>query len=212
MDLLGRKRMDKEKVYGVLLPIAKDIAKQKEGALFVIGPKRKFKRNYELMFPQMVGKHMLNEPGVGKVLMKLATLDGAILVSNHGEILAYGAKLKRSKPVTGHGTRHAAACGITSHIKESTAVLVSEESNWVKVFKEGNIILETDYKESPSSLNNKVISFLSEGDTALLTAGGISAALLGGPAVAPIMIAGGTYLAIKTATGIIKKNWNERFK
>ncbi len=212
MSLLGRKRMDKDEVYRVLLPIAKDIAKQKEGALFVIGPKRKFKRNYELMFPQIVGKHMLNDPGVGKVLLKLATLDGAVLISNNGEIFAYGAKLKRSKPVTGHGTRHAAASGITSHVKDSTAVLVSEESNWVKVFKEGNVILETDYKESPGSLNSKVISFLSEGDTALLTAGGISAALLGGPAVAPIMIAGGTYLAIKTATGIIKKNWNDRFR
>ncbi len=212
MDILGRKKMDKDEVYRVLLPIAKEIAKQKEGALFVIGPTRKFKRNYELMFPQMVGKHILNDAGVEKVLVKLATLDGAILISNAGELLAYGAKLKRSKPVTGHGTRHAAASGITSHISDSTAILVSEESNWVKVFKSGSVILETDSKESPSSLNSKMISFLSEGDTALLTAGGISAALLGGPAVAPIMIAGGTYLAIKTATGIIKKNWNERFK
>jgi len=46
----------------------------------------------------------------------------------------------------------------------------------------------------------------------LLTAGGISAAILGGAAIAPIMIAGGTYLAIKTATGIIRKNWNDRRK
>ncbi len=208
--MIFKKKVDKHDVYEILLPIAKEVAKQKEGALFVIGPKKKLKKNYEVMFPQLFTDHRLNEAGIDKVLLKLATLDGAVLISHRGEIIAYGAKLKRSKPVRGCGTRHAAASGITHHVEDSTAVLVSEESNLVKVFKEGNIILEMDSKELPRSLDQKVISFLSDGDTVLLTAGGISAALLGGAAFAPIMIAGGTYFALKTATGIIRKNWNDR--
>jgi len=203
-------KMNKDEVYKILLPIAKEIARQKEGALFVIGPKNKFKKKYEPLFPQILNKHRLNDPGMDKVLIKLAAIDGAVLISNDGEILAFGAKLKGSKPVRGYGTRHAAASGITHKVPDSTAVLVSEEVNWVKVFKEGNIILETDSEDTPKSLERSMISFLNDGDTALLTAGGISAAILGGAAVAPIMVVGGTYLAIKTATGLIKKNWSER--
>lgn len=206
------KRMNTQEVYKSLLPIAKEIARMKEGALFVIGPKRKFKRNYELMFPQLLSRHSLKDEGIEKVLIKLATLDGAVLISSNGEIIAYGAKLKRSKPLAGFGTRHAAAAGITTHIPDATAILVSEEVNWVKIFKEGNIILETDAEDTPKSLEHKMISFLSEGDTALLTAGGLSAAILGGAAVAPIMVVGGTYLALKTATGIIRKNFFSKKK
>lgn len=205
-------KMNKDEVYKILLPIAKEIARQKEGALFVIGPKNKFRKKYEPLFPQILNKHKLNDPGMDKVLIKLAAIDGAVLISNAGEILAFGAKLKGSKPVRGYGTRHAAASGITHKVQGSTAVLVSEEVNWVKVFKEGNIILETDSEDTPKSLERSMISFLNDGDTALLTAGGISAAILGGAAVAPIMVVGGTYLAIKTATGLIKKNWTERKK
>jgi len=204
------KKMDRNEVYKILLPIAKEIARQKEGALFVIGPKNKFRRKYETMFPQLITKKKLNEAGMEKVLFKLATLDGAVLISNNGEVMAYGAKIKKSRPLAGYGTRHAAASGITTFMPDSTAILVSEEVNWIKVFKEGNIILEMDSEDAPRSLDNRVISFLTDGDTALLTAGGISAAILGGAAVAPIMIVGGTYLAIKTATGLIKKNWNKR--
>lgn len=200
--------MDKHKVYEEVLHIAKQIARTKEGALFLLADEKKLKNTYDLLFPQLLTSHSLKEQGMNKVIEKLATLDGAVLVSYSGNIIAFGAKIKKSKPVPGYGTKHAAASGITEHIKNSTAILVSEESNWIKVFQEGKIVLEMDSEDNPKSLEDKIISFLSEGDTALLTAGGISAAILGGAAVAPIMIVGGTYLAIKTATGFIKKNWN----
>jgi len=210
--MMPLKKMDTQEVYKVILPIAKEIARKKEGALFVIGPKSKLKRKYDILFPQLVSRAKINEQGMHKVLVKLATLDGAVLISDDGELLAYGAKVKGSKAVPGFGTRHAAASGITHHVEDSTAILVSEEVNWVKVFKQGSIILETDSEDNPRSLENRIISFLTDGDTALLTAGGVSAAILGGAAVAPIMIVGGTYLAIKTATGIIKRNWSDRRK
>lgn len=209
MSIFSR-TLSKEKVYEIILPVAKQIARSKEGALFIIGPSNKFKKLYEPLFPQVLDKVNLKQAGMGKVLEKLATLDGAVIISNTGDLIAYGVKLKKSIPVPGYGTKHAAAAGMTTHVPDSIAVLVSEEINWVKVFKEGKIILEMDSEENPKSMENKIISFLSEGDTALLTAAGISAAILGGAAVAPIMIAGGTYLAIKTATGIIRKNWKRK--
>lgn len=204
--------MDKFKVYETVMRVAKKIAREKEGALFVIAPKNSFKRNYEFLFPQVINKKNIRTKGMERVLEKLATLDGAVLISDRGELVAYGVKLKHSRAFPGYGTRHAAASGITIRIPESKAILVSEEVNWIKVFKDGAIILETDAEDNPKYIEHKVISFLSDRDTALLTAGGISAALLGAPAIASIMVVGGTYLAIKTATGIIKKNIDTLYK
>ncbi len=194
-------------MYDKLLLISKVLARSKDGALFIIGPRDKFKGAYDPLFPQILTQHTLDEEGIEKVIEKLATLDGAVLISDNGEIIAYGAKIKESRAVPGYGTKHAAAAGITLKIKDSTAILVSEEVNWIKVFQDGAIVLEMDAEANPKSLNEKIVSFLSEHDTALLTAGGLSAAILGSAAVAPVMVVGGTYLAIKTATGFIKKNW-----
>ena len=197
------KKVEK-KVHDAVLDIAKEMAKKREGALFVIGPKNKFKKLYEPLFPQSRIKHKVYYKGMDEFLTKLATLDGAVIISNRGNILAYGSRLKRSRAVKGFGTKHAAAAGITGAIPGSTAILVSEEVNWIKVFKDGKIVLEMDpVAETSRSLNNKIISFLTDNDTALLTAAGASAALIG---FSPVLVIGGTYLAVKTATGIISKS------
>ncbi|MFH0752526.1 MAG: DNA integrity scanning protein DisA nucleotide-binding domain protein [archaeon] len=167
--MILKKKLDMREIYDILLPIAKNIAKSKEGALFIVGSKHKLKRKYELMFPQLVRNYQLTEPGIEKVLVKLATLDGAVVISDAGEILAYGAKLKKSKPLKGFGTKHAAASGTTHQVPDSTAILVSEESNWVKVLKGGEIILEMNGEEYPKAVDQKVLSFLIDKDTALLT-------------------------------------------
>lgn len=168
--------MDIKEIYEHLLPIAREIANNKKGAMFVIGPRRKLRKNHELMFPAMVEGYSLNEPGMEKVLLKLATLDGAVMVSDSGEVLAYGAKVKRSKPLRGFGTRHAAAHGITQHIKEAITILVSEESNFVKIFRDGEIVLEMKGEEFPKSVDQKIFSYLINKDTALLTDENVSVA------------------------------------
>lgn len=65
--------------------------------------------------------------------------------------------------------------------------------------------MEMDPKtmEKSSTLKHSIASFLSDKNTALLTAAGISAAILG---LAPTLVIGGTYLTVKTATGIIRKH------
>lgn len=195
----------KAEVYDVLIDLSKDLAKHKLGALFVIAENSKLNKDlYESLYPQIITDHTIFEKGAKTLIMKLAELDGAFLISNEGRIIAFGARIKKSKALPGYGTKHAAATGITSHIKDSLAVLVSEESNWIKVFKNGKIVLEMDSSKTPPSLKHKVIAFLTDNDTALLATAGASAAIMG---VIPIVVVSGAYLAIKTASGIIKKNF-----
>lgn len=204
--------MKKHDVYETVISVSKDIAKKREGALFIIASPDKIKRSYKLLFPQIHKKFYINTKGSSKIIEQLAKLDGAIIISDSGLFLAYGAKITKSKPVHGHGTKHAAANGITSYLKDSTAILVSEEENLIKVFQRGKIILEMDSYENPKALKDKIISFISDGDTALLTAAGVSTAILGSAIVGPLAVVGGTYLAIKTAGGLIKKNWTSIVK
>lgn len=205
--------MKKYDVYEGVIAVAKDIAKSKEGALFLITKPSKVRGLYKPLFPQVHDKKFqITKQGSGKVLEKLATLDGAMILSEEGHLHAYGVKLAKSKPVAGHGTKHAAASGMTAHIKNSTAILVSEEDHLIRVFQDGKCILEMDDKEKPKAVQDKIISFITDGDTALLTAAGVSTAILGTAALGPLVIVGGTYLAIKTASGVIKKSWDSIIK
>lgn len=202
--------MRKKEVYKLILELAGEIAKQKKGSMFVIADEKKIKKHYELLYPKLIEGYYLNEQGINKVLEKLAALDGAVIITPAGKLIAYGAKLKKSKTIHGFGTRHATAAGITAAIKYSTAIIVSEESNLIRVFRGGTLKLEMDSQKRSRSMNEKIISFLSEGDNAILTAAGASAAILGGaailnPVVAPVIIVGGSaYLAIKAAGRVIR--------
>lgn len=197
-------KLQKEKVYELALDIAKTVARRKHsGTLIVIGPRDKFKGTYRRLYPQLLRRHYINEKGIKPVLNVLASLDGAILISDEGEIIAYGAMLRKIKTFKGFGTKHAAASGITNYIKRSTALLVSERIDWIKVFKGGKVVVEMDSAERSNKIQKDLINFLTDNDTALLTAAGVSAAIVG---FYPALILSGTYLVAKTAGGIIKKN------
>ncbi len=193
----------KEKVYNFLLEISKDLTKKKLGALFVIGPKHSFKDLYEPLYPQVVENHSIFEKGSKELILKLAELDGAFLVIDDGILVAFGARILKSRALPGYGTKHAAAVGITSNIKNSSAILVSEESHMIKIFKNGKIILEMDSSKTPPSIMHQVVGFVTDNDTALLATAGASAAIMG---FIPVVIVSGTYLAIRTASGLIKKS------
>lgn len=197
------KHKRKEEVYNFLLETAKDISKKRLGALFVIAPKGDFKRIYEVLYPQVISKNSIFQKGARELILKLAELDGAFLIGDEGTLVAFGARINHSKALKGYGTKHAAAVGITEHIKNSSAILVSEETNWIKVFKKGKIVLEMDSSKTPKSIMHKTVTFLTDNDTALLATAGASAAIMG---IIPVVIVSGTYLAIKTASGIIKKS------
>ena len=131
------KHSKKEEVYNFLLDIGKEIAKRKLGALFVIASKGNFKGIYEPLYPQVIESHKIFEKGAKELILKLAELDGAFLIHEDGTLVVFGARILKSKALPGYGTKHAAATGITEHIKNSIAILVSEENHWIKIFPMG---------------------------------------------------------------------------
>lgn len=197
------KSRKKEEIYNFLLETSKEITRKKLGALFVIAPKSEFKGIYEPLYPQVISSHNIFEKGAKELLLKLAELDGAFLIGDDGTLVAFGARIKKSQAMPGFGTKHAAASGITSHLNNSSAILISEETGWIKVFKKGKQILEMDSSKTPPPVMHKVVTFITDNDTALLATAGVSAAIMG---FIPVVVVSGTYLAIKTASGIIKKS------
>jgi diadenylate cyclase len=196
----------KSEVMRVILNISKSLAKQNEGALFIIADREKIAGNYRLHYPPLQFGGNLLSKGMDAVVEKLATLDGAVILTPDGELIAYGSRILKSETLLGFGTRHAAARGITIFDDSFTAVLVSEESNWIKVFQRGDVVLETDAVEIEPSTLEKVSRFLASHDMALLASAGIAAATVGAPAV---LIVGGAYMIVRTAgqaiSSVLKK-------
>ncbi|MDO8726366.1 MAG: diadenylate cyclase [Candidatus Methanoperedens sp.] len=196
----GQNHDIRSEVMAMILSISKSLAKDKMGALFVIADKVRIEGNYRPHYPQLQFTGNILSKGMDSVVEKLATLDGAMIFTPDGELLAYGSRILKSETLLGYGTKHAAAKGITSFDKTSTAVLVSEESGWIKVFQKGDIVLETDSVDIEPSTLEKVSSFLTNKDMALLASAGIAAATIGAPAV---LVVGGAYLVVKTAGEVI---------
>jgi hypothetical protein len=186
-----------EHVMDVILGVAKSISKSGEGGLIVIAERDTVDGLYETHYPQFTSASAITEKGMNVVLEKLATIDGAMIITPQGELVAYGARLLRSTTLPGFGTRHAAASGITESIPSATAVLISEESSWIKLFQAGNIVLEMDASEVNPNVMEKVAGFLTRGDTALLAAAFLSIVVV---QVSPesIVFIGGAYLIVKS--------------
>lgn len=196
----GQNHDVRSEVMAAILNISKSLAKDKKGALFVIAESKSITGNYRPHYPQLQFSGSLLSKGMDSVIEKLATLDGAVIFTPDGILIAYGSRILRSETLVGYGTKHAAAKGITSYDKNATAVLVSEESGWIKVFQKGEIVLETDAVDIEPSTLEKVSSFLTNKDMALLASAGIAAATIGAPAV---LVVGGAYLVVKTAGEVI---------
>ncbi len=192
----------RSEVMRVILNISKSLAKDKEGALFVIADHDKIEGNFRPHYPQVQFSDKITDKGMDSVIEKLATLDGAMIISPEGDLIAYGGRILKSETLLGYGTKHAAARGITLFDDTITAVLVSEESGWIKVFQKGNIVLETDSIDIEPSTLEKVSSFLTNHDMALLAGAGITVAA--GIVTAPtLLIVGGAYMMVKTAGSMI---------
>jgi diadenylate cyclase len=202
----GQNHDVKSEVMTAILNISKRLAKAKKGALFVIADSEKIAGNYRPHYPQLQFSGSLLSKGMDSVVEKLSTLDGAVIFAPDGVLLAYGSRILKSETLLGYGTKHAAAKGITSYDKTATAVLVSEESGWIKVFQKGEIVLETDSVDIEPSTLEKISSFLTNKDMALLASAGIAAAAGFGQVV---LIVGGAYMVVKTAGEVISSTFKK---
>jgi diadenylate cyclase len=85
------------------------------------------------------------DPKIRDAIKNFSVLDGAFVIREDGVVLAAGRYLsppsdELNVPL-GLGARHAAAAGITGST-EAIALVVSQTSGAVRLFKEGNIVLE----------------------------------------------------------------------
>ncbi len=120
------------------------------GCLFVIGDSNKvMEQSRPLSLNPFQGysedeRNMLS-PEVKRALRAFAVLDGAFVLREDGVVLAAGRYLnfeeKDVRIPLGLGSRHMAAAGIT-HETSAIAVVVSQTSGTVRVFRHGRAVME----------------------------------------------------------------------
>ncbi len=85
------------------------------------------------------------DPKIREAIKNFSVLDGAFVIREDGVVLSAGRYLSATdedvKIPLGLGARHAAAASITASTK-CIALVVSQTSGAVRLFKEGNIVLE----------------------------------------------------------------------
>ena len=120
------------------------------GTLFVIGDSNKvMEQSRPLSLNPFQGysedERNMMSPEVKRALRAFAVLDGAFVLREDGVVLAAGRYLnfeeKEVRIPLGLGSRHMAAAGIT-HETEAIAVVVSQTSGTVRVFRHGRAVLE----------------------------------------------------------------------
>ncbi|NJE07400.1 diadenylate cyclase [Thermococcus sp. M39] len=118
------------------------------GTIFVVGDTKNVLKHSHQIIPNPFKEHRLNvlDKNVKGIIKEFAMLDGAFIISSTGRILAAGRYLDvNPKKLDVHlppglGSRHLAAASISKKTK-ATAITLSE-SGVIRVFKNGEIILE----------------------------------------------------------------------
>ncbi|MFA5382103.1 MAG: DNA integrity scanning protein DisA nucleotide-binding domain protein [Candidatus Micrarchaeia archaeon] len=189
----------KKKVYEAALDTAILIAKKNEGGLIVIGNTKEYSCHFPNFFDKR--KFYITDEGMIEVLSKLGIVDGAIIIEEDGRIKAYGARVLKQETAKGFGTRHSAAKGISK--EGCLAILASEQDKVVRIFKEGNKVMEINPHTKKIDKNiSKIVKILTKSETAGLIAGAASVPIIGIPGV---IIFGGSYLVSKKILEMVKE-------
>lgn len=130
-----------------------------------------------------------------QIIKHLAELDGATILDRNGNIIEFGATLKRQITFFGHGKRHAFALG-TSRLKGTLCILASEEDKHVRLFKDGVCIFDIDSRTKlPSDIRHKISEILDSPLSKVLVASGIATSILTlNPIPAIVTITGSTVI------------------
>jgi DNA integrity scanning protein DisA with diadenylate cyclase activity len=122
------------------------------GTTFVIGDnERVSKLSRPLIMNPFKGypesaRNILDE-SVHETIKEFSLLDGAFIIHENGVVMAAGvhldAALKDDSLLSGLGSRHMAAAGITD-VTNAAAVSISGSTGVVRIFKKGKVILEIE--------------------------------------------------------------------
>jgi DNA integrity scanning protein DisA with diadenylate cyclase activity len=186
------------------LEIAVSIARDKKGGLIAIG--NLDDSSYSTHFPNLFAnkKHTIFEKGMLETLRHLGEIDGALIISKDGKIIAYGARLLPQKTFPGKGTRHAAAFGIS---EKATAILISEEENNIKIFKNGKLLMQINPHNKNIETNlSKIIDILNNPSISVIAGSLLAAPLLNVTVLPGVVVFTGSYYLANNLIKMLKKN------
>jgi len=145
-------------VFEAVLNLAVELASQGRegkpvGTIFVLGDHQKVMQfSRQTIFNPFHGypeeeRNILN-PELRETLKEFSALDGAFVLREDGVVLCAGRHLSAALASTvdlpqGLGSRHVAAAGITS-VTQAIAMVISESTGDVRIFKDGAIFMEIE--------------------------------------------------------------------
>jgi diadenylate cyclase len=141
-------------VFNAALNIACELAAQgrenkKVGTIFVLGDHEKVMQlSRQMIINPFMGyaedEHNILNPDLEETIKEFSAIDGAFIIKSNGSIVTAGRHLNaaldsRDFP-SGLGSRHIAAAGITN-VTKAVAIVISESSGNVSVFKNGKLFV-----------------------------------------------------------------------
>jgi len=144
----------KPEVFNATLNIACELAAQgrenrKVGTIFVLGDDEKvLQLSRQMIMNPFSGysedeRNILN-PELEETIKEFSAIDGAFVITSDGVVVTAGrhlsAALESKDFPAGLGSRHIAAAGIT-HVTKAVAMVISESSGNVSVFKNGKLFV-----------------------------------------------------------------------
>ena len=179
MRKIDKKNNFNKKTIAQITALVNEMANKKKGSFFII-TKQDISSKYERLYPDLFSHKKINikDKETQTLLIALAELDGAIVVDNDGYVIDYGVKIKKTKILLGHGTRHSAARGI-SQTKNVLPIISSEEDGRVRIFREGEMVAEINPRTGKDKqFFEKIGELFSRPDLQVATAGGVASLLL----------------------------------
>jgi len=151
----------RSEVFEELITVATELANQGRegkplGAIFVLGDTEKvMDLSRQMIFNPFQGypeeDRNILDPRLKETIKEFSAIDGAFIIRADGVIMAAGrhlnASLESDSMPQGLGARHAAAAGITD-VTNATAIVISESTGAVRIYKSGAIFMEIE-KASP---------------------------------------------------------------
>lgn len=144
-------------VFETVLNLAVELANQGRegkaiGAMFVIGDEEKvLQLSRQIIINPFRGypeeEKNIVDPGLRETIKEFSAIDGAFIIREDGIVISAGrhlsVALEKEEFPQGLGSRHIAAAGITS-VTDATAIVISESTGTVRIFKNGVIFMEIE--------------------------------------------------------------------
>ena len=147
----------KPEVFEAVLNLSLELASQGRegkpvGTIFVIGDHEKvLQLSRQMIINPFQGypeeERNIMDPALRETIKEFSAVDGAFVIREDGVVMAAGrhlsAALEKEDFPHGLGSRHVAAAGITS-VTDAAAIVISESTGEVRIFKKGNIFMEIE--------------------------------------------------------------------